>query len=282
MLSILLYTLCASTIRFASSSLPASGTSALQRRNTDHYTAPGARRNIVPQKYFHESTSRDHYDARFGKVSLSYLDRRGHLSALTRAYLSTMNEIGAETWLMHGSLLGWYWNRKIMPWDTDIDVQITERSMQHLADHYNMTFYHFSLPGSSSSRDYLLEINPNWADPSTTDVNNKIDGRWLDIASGLYVDITTLRRDEQAVARGAEGALMCKDGHRYKHKDIFPLRETTFEGMPAKVPFAYANVLGEEYGVSSLSKNIYKHHRFDTDLQEWLPFAGQGRSKSHT
>lgn len=270
----LFYIWCASAISFASSSLPASRIPALQRHSTDHSTAPGARHNIALQKYFHESTSRDHYDARFGRASLSYLERRGHLSALTRAYLSTMNDIGAETWLMHGSLLGWYWNRKTMPWDTDIDVQITERSMQHLADHYNMTVHHFSLPGCSDGRDYLLEINPNWANPSTTDVNNKIDGRWLDMASGLYVDITTLRRDEQAEAKGTEGALMCKDGHRYKHKDIFPLRETTFEGMPARVPFAYANVLGEEYGVSSLSKNVYKHHRFDTDLQEWLPFAG--------
>jgi hypothetical protein len=161
-----------------------------------------------------------------------------------------------------------------MPWDTDMDVQVTENSMQHLVDYYNMTVHHFSVPRSNEGRDYLLEINPNWANPSTDDVNNKIDGRWLDMASGLYVDITTLRRDEQDEAKGIEGAVMCKDGHRYKHKDIFPLRDTIFEGMPASVPFAYANVIVEEYGISSLRNTVYEHHHFDVDLQEWIPFAG--------
>jgi hypothetical protein len=94
------------------------------------------------------------------------------------------------------------------------------------------------------------------------------------MTSGLYVDITTLRRDEQAEAKGIEGTVMCKDGHRYKHKDIFPLRDTTFESMPARVPFAYANVLVEEYGISSLRNTVYEHHHFDVDLQEWIPFAG--------
>lgn len=226
----------------------------------------------APQKYFHESAFSSHYDARFGQRQLEYYDQRRHLSALVRAYLSTMNDIGAETWLMHGSLLGWYWNRKIMPWDSDIDVQITEKSMQHLADFYNMTVHSFSLPYTQESRDYLLEVNPNWANPSTADSKNKIDARWLDMTSGLYVDITTLRRDTQAEARGVKGALMCKDKHRYLEKDIFPLRDTVFESMPARVPFAYVNVLLGEYGASSLENPVYKDHHFDANLQEWLPF----------
>ncbi|KAM0703970.1 hypothetical protein Q7P35_008976 [Cladosporium inversicolor] len=175
-----------------------------------------------------------------------------------------MGGIGAETWLMHGSLLGWYWNRKIMPWDSDIDVQITEKSMQHLAEFYNMTVHRFNLPNEGHTRDYLLEINPNWANPSTTDSNNKIDARWLDMTTGLYVDITTLRRDLQAEASGTKGALMCKDKHRYVNEDIFPLRDTMFENVPAKVPFAYADVLTQEYGASSLQNTIYMGHRFDT------------------
>lgn len=234
------------------------------------------------EKYFHESTFSSHYDARFGQQQLQYYSQREHLSTLVRAYLSTMNDIGAETWLMHGSLLGWYWNRKIMPWDSDIDVQITEKSMQHLANFYNMTVYRFTLPYTGESRDYLLEINPNWANPSNSDSNNKIDARWLDMTSGLYVDITTVHRDTQAESSGIEGALMCKDKHRYLEKDIFPLRNTTFENMPAKVPSAYTKVLVEEYGASSLKDTIYKDHRFDVDLQEWLPFQMRKTRDSKT
>lgn len=244
---------------------PRSGTPSPQPPSADRYTPIEAGRRVVPQKYFHESTSDGHCDARSGKGVLSQNDRRRHLAALVRAYLSTTEEIGAETWLMHGALLGWYWNDKIMPWDADVDVQITERSMQHLADYYNMTVHRYSSPGSNVGRDYLLEINPNWANPSSTDVDNKIDGRWLDMETGLYVDITTLRHDERD-----EGLVMCKDGHRYRHRDIFPLRKAKFEGVPAKVPFAYANVLTEEYGASSLSDTTYKSYVFDPDLREWL------------
>ena len=266
-------TLCAFIICLYSTTLPGQKVSAFPWRRTSRSPSLSVRQSVTPPKHFHESNSCDHCDARYGERPISHIDRHRGLSALTRAYLSTMEDIGVETWLMHGSLLGWFWNRKIMPWDTDVDVQITEKSMQHLADYYNMSVHHFNLPGSKMGHDYLLEINPNWADPSSSDVNNKIDGRWVDMESGLYVDMTTLRWDRQSEARGREGAMMCKDGHRYEHKDIFPLRDSLFEGAPARVPFAYANVLTEEYGASSLTDTIYKQHRYDADSQEWVPYS---------
>ena len=93
------------------------------------------------------------------------------------------------------------------------------------------------------------------------------------MTTGLYVDITTLRRDLQAEASGTEGVLVCEDKHRYSSEDIYPLRDTMFENAPAKVPFAYAAVLTQEYGASSLQNTIYMGHLFDTSLQEWLPFS---------
>lgn len=89
----------------------------------------------VPQKYFHESPARSYSDARFDRGPLSNGERRSRLSCLITFFLSIMNDIGAETWLMHGYLLGWYWNRKILPWDLDLDVQITEKCMQHLSSY---------------------------------------------------------------------------------------------------------------------------------------------------
>jgi hypothetical protein len=32
---------------------------------------------------------------------------------LIQTYLATFADIGVETWIMHGSLLGWWWNRKV-------------------------------------------------------------------------------------------------------------------------------------------------------------------------
>lgn len=50
---------------------------------------------------------------RFADRELSYEERQAHLTALMQSYLSTMADIGAETGIMHGTLLGWWWNGKV-------------------------------------------------------------------------------------------------------------------------------------------------------------------------
>lgn len=182
-----------------------------------------------------------------------------------------MNDIGAETWIMHGTLLGWWWNKRIMPWDSDIDVMMSERSMHHLALYYNMSVHHYRLSGSEEDgRDYLLEVNPHYANDSL-DNSNKIDARWIDTDTGLFIDITTLRRNRTAEALGDEGAMMVKDNHHCYYDDIFPLRQTVFESLPAKVPYGYGDILIEEYGENALSQIIFENHVFDREGNIWAP-----------
>lgn len=50
---------------------------------------------------------------RFADKQLGYRERKLALSNLIQTYLSTFADIGVETWLMHGTLLGWWWNRKV-------------------------------------------------------------------------------------------------------------------------------------------------------------------------
>jgi len=231
-----------------------------------------------PDKYFHESTFHPHYDGRFAEKPLKYNDKRVHLTALMQTYLSTMNDIGAETWIMHGSLLGWWWNGKIMPWDSDVDVQMSEKSMHHLADFYNMTVHHYKLPGVSEGRDYLLEINPHYTNSSINDTLNVIDARWIDTDTGLFIDITTLRRNETAEAMGKQGAMMCKDKHHYMYEDIFPLRQSTFEDVPVNIPWAYSDLLIEEYGQKALTRQTFENHHFDQETMEWIPMRDPDRT----
>ncbi|KAL8826733.1 MAG: hypothetical protein Q9191_003616 [Dirinaria sp. TL-2023a] len=66
------------------------------------------------EKYWHESISfHPHYDGRFTDHELSYEDQKTNLTAAMQAYLATMADLGAATWIMHGTLLGWWWNRKV-------------------------------------------------------------------------------------------------------------------------------------------------------------------------
>jgi hypothetical protein len=137
-----------------------------------------------PGKYFHESSFSNHYDGRFADRPLNYEERQTHLRALAQTYLATMNDIGVETFLMHGTLLGWFWNQKIMPWDSDVDVMISEKSIHHLAQYYNMSVHTYVVPGQKEGREYMLEINSFYESDHVDDIN-MIDGRWIDTDTGL-------------------------------------------------------------------------------------------------
>jgi len=205
-----------------------------------------------------------HYDGRFGKKELSYINKKAAIASAARAYLTTMKDIGAETWIMHGSLLGWWWNKKSMPWDNDMDVQMSLATMDYLAEQYNMTIHIYE------GREYMLEINPHYRNASTAEVHNRIDGRWVDKQTGLYIDITAFREDERAQKAGNPTAMMSKDGHRYSLNDIYPLREEIFEGVPCLIPYGYSQLLTQEYGAISLTRRLFMNHIFDSEKKEWI------------
>ena len=51
---------------------------------------------------------------------------------------------------------------------------------------------------------------------------------------------------------------MCKDKHHYLEKDLFPLRDSIFEGIPVKIPYEYTWLLTEEYGKKSMTLTTYE------------------------
>ena len=79
-----------------------------------------------------------------------------------------------------------------------------------------MTEHHFNVPGVDGGRTYVLEVNPNYVIRSTADKSNVIDARWIDMNTGLFIDITALRQDDgKRRVNHVAGAMMCKDGHVY-------------------------------------------------------------------
>jgi hypothetical protein len=91
---------------------------------------------------------------------------------------------------------------------------VTEKTMHFLASYYNMTIFHYRTPQFETGRDYLLEINPHYVIRDDSDTENVIDARWIDMMSGLFIDITTARYDENHPE--GKNVLVCKDGHQYK------------------------------------------------------------------
>lgn len=157
--------------------------------------------NSEPPKYFHEAsilgTSRGaHFDWRFfQKIDYSHYETQAILHRISRAWLRFAYNVGLNTWLAHGSLLGWYWNGLNMPWDQDLDVQITMESLITLARNYNQTLV---VDLTSTNREnlgigkYLIDVGSSIHLREKGNGENIIDARFIDIETGFYVDITAI------------------------------------------------------------------------------------------
>ncbi|KOS21618.1 Protein MNN4 [Escovopsis weberi] len=228
-------------------------------------------------RYFHEDPRDPYRDHRFASRSpLPEDERRQVVRVLMQTYLATFRDLGVQTWLMRGSLLGWWWGGKarslssapflisqdpgkpkrwwiesILPWDHDAAVRITEADLYFLAAYHNMTTHYYRYGGMEGGLYFQLEVNPHYQDRDEGDRVNAADARWIDMASGLFIDITAARyalNHEEG-----QGVLFDKLGRQYRDFDIFPLRNTTFEGVSASIPFRYEDLLRSEYGKEALT-----------------------------
>ncbi|KAI2632342.1 LicD family-domain-containing protein [Hypoxylon sp. NC1633] len=256
-------------------------------------------------KYFHEaggSLELGHYDARYFRGEVPYEAHVPALRHLIRSWLATARELDVETWLAHGTLLGWWWNGRVMPWDYDLDVQMPTATLTYLGRHFNRTLHDFwfldedgvSGPGSGTgagslntistrssaerraeaevgasyvNKTYLLDVNPHHTDVGRGNGQNVIDARWIDVSNGLFIDITGLAERDAATQ---PGVWSCKNAHRYRTTDLYPVRRTEFEGVPAGIPYAFDKILTDEYGPKSLVSTEWAGHRWVPELKEWI------------
>lgn len=207
------------------------------------------------KKYFHEpggTNELGHYDARYFNGKVPYDEHRVALRQLIRSYLTTLDHLGVETWIAHGSLLGWWFNGKIMPWDYDLDVQVSTTTLYYLGKNYNRTehswTYEDPIAGTEMNKTYLLDINPHHVELTRGDGKNIIDARWIDTSNGMFIDITGLAER----SKSKPGIWSCKNHHYYRTRDIYPLRMSEFEGVTALIPYEFEKILAEEYGMKSL------------------------------
>lgn len=130
-LSIMLNTLSNSLLLFAFFLLiriahlqPTSGK--LPSSTTTEPSPTPALSHVDRNKYFHEPGGHEpgeddrlgHYDTRYFHGLVSLKERTETLTHMVRAYLTTFQMLGLETWIAHGTLLGWWWNGKVCKQNT--------------------------------------------------------------------------------------------------------------------------------------------------------------------
>ncbi|KAF6071665.1 LicD family protein [Candida albicans] len=232
-----------------------------------------------PPKYFAESrligtTVGDHYDWRFfNGVQFGTVDQSLTLHRLIRTWLSFTRKSGITTWIAHGSLLSWYWNGMAFPWDNDIDVQVPIMDLHKLSLQFNQT---------------IVVEDPE--DGFGRNGNNNIDARFIDIDTGLYIDITALALSNSETPKSDLAELPknfeikdnnykpanellqiynCRNNHFNSYDELSPLMKSSVEGEIGYIPSRYSTILTREYR-SGLSSNSHGGYIFIAKLRLWV------------
>ncbi|RKF65864.1 Protein MNN4, partial [Erysiphe neolycopersici] len=229
---------------------------------------PGEQQKQAEPKYFFEAGATvelERYDIRYFSGVVTSEEKLETLQHLIRSYMTVFQNNKIETWIAHGTLLGWWWNGKILPWDGDLDTQVSDSTLKWLATNMNMTIHDFKFTesvDSYKSRQYLLDVNPYAENRSRGNGNNVIDARWIDTKNRLFIDITGLSEVEP-------GILSCRNNYRYRVSDIYPLRESKFEGVTVKTPYNFKPILIEEYSNRALESTTYYGYHWVPEQREW-------------
>ena len=107
------------------------------------------------RKYFHEpgyGPELGHYDRRYYSGIVSDEVRTETQLYMIHAYLDFFRENGLDTWIAHGTLLGWWWNGKRLPWDWDLDTQVSDTTLFLMGEKYNQTRYKYKPSDTSPER----------------------------------------------------------------------------------------------------------------------------------
>jgi hypothetical protein len=144
---------------------------------------------------------------------------------------------------------------KLLPWDWDVDTQVSEATLVYMADNLNQTTYDFVSDDKKIQRKYFLDVNPYARKRDRGKALNVIDARWIDVRNGLFIDITGLR---ELKPDSEPGVVSCKNYHNYNITNLYPLRESEYEGAPARIPYNYAEVLISEYGEKAVIDTQYR------------------------
>ena len=133
-------------------------------------------------KFFKELKNNPHLDIRYGRKKISKNIIHSQLKLLLFETVNIFDKIDIPCIIMHGSLIGWYFGKKILPWDDDIDIVILDEHREKLK----------TLHGYQNNN-ILIEVNPV-IDTIKRDPDNIIEARIICKNTGVFIDITNLSK----------------------------------------------------------------------------------------
>ncbi|CCH42387.1 hypothetical protein BN7_1932 [Wickerhamomyces ciferrii] len=226
-----------------------------------------------------------HYNYPWMRKILCPEERIKIIHHMIRSWFKFAEQAQVISWFNYGNLYGWYFNGQNLPWDNDVDVQISVQDQDKLGQYYNNTLV-IENP-DLGDHVFLYQTNPWYLQPH---YKQHIDSRYIDVRSGIYIDISCLwldqsiehydkedeENEEKAKKEGndtPEKALRqvhCKNNRRFPLDDLFPLRRTLFEGAQGYMPYKPKKVLWDTYGKGCTDKKYNKDHNWQKDIGMWI------------
>jgi hypothetical protein len=143
--------------------------------------------NKAAKKHLNEKKGENHRDATYSEgKGLSMEDRLDVLVDLLRAWTRLTQEHGIISWISHGTLIGWWFNQRILPFDSDLDLQTLPSEISKMNLLNEVLF----------EDRFILLVNPNAKYKGKKD-SNTIDARFVDTKSGYFMDITVVGAREE-------------------------------------------------------------------------------------
>lgn len=276
-------------------------------------------------KYFHEANILKsepnfglggHYDWRFVNGIINDTPQQEvAINGLLKAFLRLTNQYDINTWIAHGSLLSWYWNGLQFPWDPDIDVQMPIQDLHKLTQLFNQSViidFGNDLDSEMRFGRYYIDSSTFISHRSRGQGLNNIDARFIDLDTGLYVDITALalstepapdrynkllagteydrNRHNSPVSQKDRNAFLqiynCRNKHFSQFSELSPLRLSSIQGDYGYIPPGFESMLLTEYKEKGIASTVYKDRVYLPKLRLWeydkliTDFVTQGDSNN--
>lgn len=247
----------------------------------------------------------DHHDWRFYNGLTWHTDQQVLvLHRLLKNYLNFCQSNGLVTWVAHGSLLSWYWNGLAFPWDADTDVQMPIRDLHRLARDFNQSLVVENVGHDLASQRvketqfsglsrYFVDVGLLITHRNNGNSKNAIDARFIDVDTGLYVDITGLSTStdkapdrynikfpdqkksgdkyaQRLLETNRKNRLYnCRNHHFVSLDEVLPLVLTAAQNALAYVPHGFGPILEHEYDVKGMTSNRFDKSYYIASLRMW-------------
>lgn len=212
-----------------------------------------------------------HYTFPWVREVVSHEKRIVVIHHLIRSWFKFAEQAGIISWFNYGNAIGWYFNGLNLPWDNDVDVQVSISDLDKIGRSHNNTLI-VEDPNLGSNL-FWLHTDPYYL---RENINQFIDARYIDIITGLYIDISAVWYDDTKPPQNiklkeGEVAIRCKHKNWFSFSDIFPIKRTIFEGAQAYMVRDVEDCILKSYGKRPITVMNFQHHNWQADIGLWVP-----------